>query len=274
MPWKRLSALAAALALVGAFAADAVAQRDWRGERDRDRWVLLGERTVNFRAERDAIEISQGEDWWRDRGFRRLHLVAERSDIHLMELRLVYVNGFSEDVRVDREIREGQDQPIELRGERKYLRRIEFIYRSRPSFEGRAVMKVYGVPARGGRPGPEVIVPGPGPGGGRDWVELGCQRVSLFGVDRDTIRVGRREGRFKAIRLHVRGADINMLDLTVVYSNGEPDRLRVRSIIRQGERTGPLDLKGWQRSIDRIEMTYVTIPNFKGQATVCAEGLD
>jgi hypothetical protein len=276
MPWKRLSVLAAALALVGAFAADAIAQRDWRGERDRDRWVLLGERAVNFRAERDAIEISQGDDWWRDRGFRRLHLIAERSDIHLMELRLVYMNGFSEDFRVDREIREGQDQPIELRGERKYLRRIEFIYRSRPSFDGRGVLKVYGVPARGGRPDGGVVIPGPGPGpgGGRDWVELGCQRVSLFGVDRDAIRVGRREGRFKAIRLHVRGADINMLDLTVVYANGDPDRIPVRSIIRQGDRTRPLDLRGRQRSIDRIEMTYVTIPNFKGQATVCAEGLD
>jgi hypothetical protein len=47
----------------------------------------------------------------------------------------------------------------------------------------------------------------------------------------------------------------------------------VRAIIRQGERTGPLDLRGWGRAIDRVEMTYLTIPNFKGQATVCVEGL-
>ena len=112
---------------------------------------------------------------------------------------------------------------------------------------------------------------GPGPSG-RDWVELGCQRVSLFGVDHDTVQVGRREGRFKAIRLHVRGADVQMLDLKVVYANGEPDHLPVRSTIRQGERTRPLDLRGWERSINRVDMTYVTIPNFKGQATVCVEG--
>ena len=42
--------------------------------------------------------------------------------------------------------------------------------------------------------------------GGDKWVQLGCQQVSLFGKDRDTVRVGRREGRFKAIRLHARGA--------------------------------------------------------------------
>jgi hypothetical protein len=153
------------------------------------------------------------------------------------------------------------------------------IYRSRPTYEGRAIMKVYGVPARfAGGPGPVLPPigpggPGPGVGGGRDWVELGCQRVQLFGADRDVIRVDRREGRFKAIRLHVRGADVNMLDLKVVYGNGEPDHLPVRSVIRQGERTRPLDLRGWERLINRIEMTYATIPNFKGQATVCVEGL-
>src|SRR5262249_43189846 len=160
------------------------------------------------------------------------------------------------------------------RGERKYLQRIEMIYRSRPSFEGRAIMKVYGEPARfGPGPGAGPLPPigpgagpgaGPGPGSGRDWVELGCQRVQLFGVDRDVIQVGRREGRFKAIRLHVRGADVNLLDLKVVYGNGEPDHIPVRSVIRQGDRTRPLDLRGWERVINRIEMTYLTIPNFKG----------
>jgi len=285
MPWKRLSALAVALVLAGALSGQALAQR-WDRDRDGDRdrggrgeWLLLGEKAVGFRVDRDAIVINQPQDWYRDRAFRRLHLIAERSDIHLMSVRLVYMNGFYEDFPVDRLIREGQDQPIDLRGDRKYLQRIEMVYRSRPSFEGRAIMKVYGVPARFAGPGPGPLPPigpggpGGGPSAGRDWDELGCKRVALFGVDRDTIRVGRREGRFKAIRLHVRGADINILDLTVVYANGAPDSIPVRSVIRQGDRTRPLDLRGWERTIDRVEMTYLTIPNFKGQATVCVEGL-
>src|SRR5688572_771917 len=146
MPWRRLSALAAALVLAGALSAPALAQR-WDRDRDRDgdrggrgAWVLLGEKAVGFRADRDAIIINQPADWYRDRAFRRLHLIAERSDIHLMSVRLVYMNGFAEDFQVDRLIREGQDQPIDLRGDRKFLQRIEMIYRSRPSFEGRAVM--------------------------------------------------------------------------------------------------------------------------------------
>jgi hypothetical protein len=279
MPWKRLSALAAALALAGALAADAVAQRrdrdgddDRRGERGN--WVLLGEKSVSFKVDHDVINIGHGEDWYRHRGFRRLHLIAERSDIHLLAVRLVYFNGNSEDFPVDRTIREGQDQPIDLRGERKYLRRIELVYRSRPTFEGRAVMKVYGVPARfGAGPGLPPIVGGPG-GRDRDWVELGCKEVAFLGVDRDSIRVGKREGRFKAIRLEARGNDVEILDLEVVYAGGEPDNIRVRKLLREGTRTRPLDLSGRERAIRRIDITYQKRLNFRGKATVCVEGLD
>jgi hypothetical protein len=106
------------------------------------------------------------------------------------------------------------------------------------------------------------------------WVELGCKEVSFLGVDRDVIRVGRREGRFKAIRVEARGNDVEMLDLRVVYANGAPDDIPVRSLIRQGTRTRPLDLRGRQRAIQRIEMVYAKRLNFRGRAVVCVEGLD
>jgi hypothetical protein len=106
-----------------------------------------------------------------------------------------------------------------------------------------------------------------------DWVELGCKQVSFLGVDRDTIRVGRREGRFKAIRIEARGNDVEMLDLKVVYANGAPDDIPVRSLIRQGSRTRPLDLRGRERAIQQVDMTYAKRLNFRGVATVCVEGL-
>ena len=276
MRWRWVPALAGAL-LLTALATDATAQRE---RRDRDReWILLGEQTVGFKVDRDVIRIGQSEDWYRDRAFRRLHLVPEGNDVHLISVRLVYFNGFGEDYRVDTLIREGQDQSIELRGDRSFVRQIEMVYRARPGFGGRAVMKVYGEPSRrmGGPPSaPPPLVAGGGGGGGgggRDWVELGCQSVSLFKTDRDTIRVGRQEGRFKAIRLHARGADVELFDVRVVYTNGAPDDVPVKHVLRQGERTRPLDLRGWERSIRQVDMTYRTIPNFKGLATVCVEGL-
>jgi len=106
------------------------------------------------------------------------------------------------------------------------------------------------------------------------WVELGCKEVAFLGTDRDTIRVGRREGRFKAIRLEARGNDVEMIDLKVIYANGEPDDIPVRSLIRQGTRTRALDLRGRERAIREIVMVYQKRLNFRGKATVCVEGLD
>ena len=274
-------------------AADVAAQRrdrddDRRQERrpDRDRddgrarergWELLGEQRVGFRVDRDVIRVGQSEDWHRSRRFRTLHFMAEGNDIHMMSIRLVYQNGFGEDFRVDRLIREGEELPIDLRGERSFISQIEMVYRARPGFGGQAVIKVSGEPSRRGPPETAALV-----GGGRGgWTELGCEQVSLVGKDRDTIRVGRDEGRFSAIRLHVRGADVEVLNLRVVYANGDPDDLQVRHFVRAGEHTAPLELSGRGRSIDRVEMQYRSnlnpldiIANQRlGQATVCVEGL-
>lgn len=104
------------------------------------------------------------------------------------------------------------------------------------------------------------------------WEQLGCQKVGFL-VDHDSIKVGRREGRFKAIRLDVQGNGIYLMDLKVVYANGAPDDIQVRSEIRDGGHTRPLDLKGRARAIDRINLVYRAKPNFKGSARVCASGL-
>src|SRR5262245_1288994 len=107
----------------------------------------------------------------------------------------------------------------------------------------------------------------------RGWVELGCRQVSFSGRDRDTIRVGRSEGRFRAIRLAARGNDIEVVRLAVVYANGNPDELDVQRAIRRGDRTEALDLKGSERAIQRIDMVYRQRGEDRGRATVCAEGL-
>lgn len=104
------------------------------------------------------------------------------------------------------------------------------------------------------------------------WEELGCQKVGFL-IDRDVVKVGRRDGRFKAIRLEVSGNTVYMEDLKVVYGNGVPDDIPVRSEIRDGGQTRALDLKGRDRVIDRVEMVYRAQPNFKGSAKVCVYGL-
>ena len=60
------SAVAGALALAGVMAADANAQRRDRFDPE---WVLLGEKSVGFRVDRDVINISQREAGVMSRAF-------------------------------------------------------------------------------------------------------------------------------------------------------------------------------------------------------------
>ncbi len=97
--------------------------------------------------DRDAINIGHSDDWYRNRAFRRLQIIAEGNDVHLINVKVVYFNGYAEDYRLDRLLPAGAAVPLDLRGERSFLRRIEMTYRARPGFGGRATVKVYGVPA-------------------------------------------------------------------------------------------------------------------------------
>ena len=276
-------ALAGILVFAAVTATSADAQRrdprferdDRRGDRDdrraRERgWELLGEKTVGFRVDRDVINLGQDEDWFRNRRYRGLHFSAEGNDIYMIGIRLVYLNGFGEDFRVDRLIRQGDDLPMDLRGERSYLARIEMTYRSRPDFRGQAVIKVYGEPARRrspDRPDAEEV--------GRGEVLLGEQRVG-FRIDRDTININQsedwyRDRAFSALRFQADGNDVHMMAITLVYLNGHVENLRVDRQIRAG---GDLrvDLRGDRSYLRQIEMTYRSRPNFEGQAVVRVYG--
>jgi hypothetical protein len=105
------------------------------------------------------------------------------------------------------------------------------------------------------------------------WERLGCEDVGRR-ADFDVVKVGRREGRFSAIRLHAQGNSVSILDLKVVYANGQPDDIQVRSEIREGDRTRPLDLRGRDRAIDSIQI--VSKRDFRGpgrgKARVCVFG--
>lgn len=64
-----------------------------------------------------------------------------------------------------------------------------------------------------------------------------------------------------------------MMDLKVVYANGEPDDLPVRSEIRAGGETRAIDLRGRNRAIHEVQLVYRTRPSFRGLATVEVWGL-
>lgn len=255
------SAVALLLALM---VAPLEAQREPGG----DRWVSLGEQRVGFLVDRDVLRLNRDEAWFRKEGpFSDLRLTAEGNDIHMVNVRVVYMNGFAEDFRIDQLLRQRQSINIDLRGDRSFLRQIEFVYRARLNFKGEARLRV---DARVGRRGPS----GPPDGGPR--VELlGSQKIG-FAADRDVLRVGRREGRFSRIALRAIDNDIEIMDMKIFYGgrSGRPDDVQFRGILRAGQRTQPIDLRGKEaRVIDRIEFVYRARPSFRGAATLEVYGV-
>jgi hypothetical protein len=264
--WVKVGLFALSI-LFGAMLADPASTQPYPG-RGGD-WELLGSQTVGFNVDRDVIQVGR-----REGRFTRIALEVRDNDIFMFDLKVVFMNGEVQDIPIRTLIRRGtRSRPLDLAGGERVIKQIEMVYRTRPGFGGRAVVNVYGEqdrrfpgPGPGAGPGP-----GPGPGIGR-WEELGCKRVGFI-IDRDVIPVGRQEGRFRAIRLRVQDNKVYMMDLRVIYANGEPDNIPVRDEIRPGRETRPLDLRGDRRAIRQIEMVYRSQPNFRGQARVCVDGL-
>jgi hypothetical protein len=230
--------------------------------RGRDAWELLGEQSVGFGVDRDVIRVGRHEG-----RFSALALEVRDNDVEILDLTVFFNRGPPQNLQVREFIRAGgRTRPIQFAWGDRSIDRIELTYRSRPGMRGRTKVAVFGL--RDFAPPPPPPAPPPPMG---YWEELGCSKAGFL-PDKDTIRVGRREGRFSAIQLRVTGNKVHILNLRVVYERGPPDDIEVRSEIREGGETRPLDLRGERRAIDRIELVYLAQPNFKGSARVCVFG--
>jgi hypothetical protein len=207
-------------------------------------WDLLGTLSVDMGVDRDTIELG-----YREGTFSALGLSVAGRDIDIIGMRVTYGNGESERLDVQQFLRDGQrSRPIDLSGNRRFIRRIDLTYAADRKRGPRPEVAVFGRRA--------VSVP-KAPDYGRGWEVLGTRSVDL-GLDRDVIEVGRREGAFDAIGIAVDVRDINMRSLIITYGNGESESLPMRAFLRAGERSRPIDLAGARRFIRRIELLYGT----------------
>ncbi len=224
-------------------------ERSIYDERRGGNWNRIGEIIVKPRVEREIIRVNPRED-----AFRRLGVRAFDGDVEIIEINMRFGNNEVERVRVGRLVRAGTGlPPIDLPGRARRVREIEVVYRP------------YG-PARIELVGREGGF-GPGPGAG-NWQELGCAKVGFL-EGKDVIRVGRKEGAFRAIKLSVRGNKLRLERLRVVYANGQAEDLAVRTVVPEGAETRPIDLSGRHRGIDYVELRYLPQISFGGRANVC-----
>lgn len=220
-----------------------------------DNWEMLGRQTVGFGNDRDSIQISQNEGWFRDKSFRTLRFVAEGNDVSLIALRLVYLNGHAEDLRVDRMIRRGQDLRVDLPGERSFLRQIDMQYKGNVGLSigaggirlQQATVSVYGERASRRPDLPPPVVPDRP----RGWTEVDTRTISLQD-DRVELRTSRGDGRFGQIKIRSENEAINIRSINIRFRNGEVQRERANQRLEAGQETRPIDLEGDRRNVESV----------------------
>ena len=218
-----------------------------------DEWSLLGTRKVSRAAEKDVIEVGQ-----RDGKFRSIRIDVNEGTIEIYNIRVLFVNGedFSPETRLV--FREGErSRVIDLPGEARSIRRIEFAYRNTEP-RGEAIVSVYG--RESGPSNPE-------PGGGDGWEAIGARQVD-FHADHDLLVVAGKRA-YRRLMFQVEGADLEMFNVKVTFANGESFSPDTRLHFDANTRSRAIDLPGSLRDIQRIAFFYrSTRRGEDGKATV------
>jgi hypothetical protein len=111
-------------------------------EAARDRWVVLGRKTVNFRVERDQIVVTG----WRGE-FKRLQFYVRETGVHILDAQVIFANGR----RVDLPVRSfippnGRSRIFDLPGRARVIQKIVLVYKTAPVGDpGKSLVEVWGL---------------------------------------------------------------------------------------------------------------------------------
>ena len=257
-------------------------------------WVKLGTRHVAFAGDHDTLAVTGHEG-----RFKALRFEVSGRAMEMYDMKVTFGNGkvFSPNVRSV--FRKGSwTRRIDLPGNARVIRRIDFYYRSLAKGPKRkkrqAKLHVFGLRAAPGErahapaasppsrpppppiskapppPPPPVATPPPVPviaAGPAGWVALGKRKVA-FGGDHDTIMVTAADGRFRALEIRVKGSPLEMFKMKVTFGNGKSISPALKHFFRQGSWTRRLDLPGKRRIVRKVEFWYRSVGKRSGKATV------
>jgi hypothetical protein len=112
-----------------------------RGERTPQHATLLGERKVDFGADRDAIVVGADEG-----RYRALAIRSMKSEMEMHGIRVTFGNGEVWSPTTKLRFAKGEwTRRIDLPGKSRIIRRIDFLYRSKRPRTGRATVRVFGI---------------------------------------------------------------------------------------------------------------------------------
>ena len=117
----------------------------------------------------------------------------------------------------------------------------------------------------------KVVTPRAGSAG--SWQVIGTLEAN-FTADHDSLIVRGPFDDFRRIKFKVTNAGLNLQRMVVVYENGQPEQIAVRSNIPKGGESRQIDLAGaGKRRIRRIDFWYDTKGLLNGKAHVTVFGM-
>lgn len=103
-------------------------------------WELLGSQKVGFLADKDVITVGR-----KDGDFSKIKLRVKDNEVEFLDVDIVYANGEKDDIKVRSKIRAGgETRDIDLKGGERFIKRVELVYKSKPSFKGQATVELWG----------------------------------------------------------------------------------------------------------------------------------
>ncbi len=92
------------------------------------------------------------------------------------------------------------------------------------------------------------------------WVKLGERMVNGRGVDRDTVTVGRDDGRFRKVMLVVEASSLEMYDMDIEFGDGSHYSPPLRAVFGKNSSSQVIDLPGDARVIRKVVFHYRNLP--------------
>lgn len=239
-------------------------------EFDRRGWQLLGEHTVQGKRDKDTIQVGAYEG-----KFDQIVLVIVDGDVEMKKMVVTFRNGEKFKPKLKHVFRDGQrSRVIDLPGNDRFIKKIDLAYKK--FRRGRAVVQVWGRDTRDRRDDRDRDRDRDDRGRGDRWDARGWDKLGEVRVqgkrDRDTLKIGRDDGRFSKLTFVAEDSDLEVYDIVVTFGNGETFEPKVRHTFKEGTRTRAIDLPGKDRFIKRIDFRYGNLPG-GGRATLVVYGL-
>ncbi|MDX9734946.1 MAG: DUF2541 family protein [Thermoanaerobaculia bacterium] len=105
-----------------------------------DRWVLLGEKHVTDRVERDTIVVTAARG-----DFEAIQVRVKRAAVRFVDVKVIYGNGSTDDLAIRDVIPAGgESRVIDLKGGDRVLHRVDFVYEAKSLGRRGALVQVWG----------------------------------------------------------------------------------------------------------------------------------